>query len=234
MKHFSASHIVAFLAMCAMSAGVFSATEAASASEPLSSTKDRGVVSLVADPALSQGRLVLKVVAFNRTRDPVAFGVADVQIATTAGKAVGIVPLDRLIEEVTKTSGSRPSASPGDHNPSDYSHPGVSTSGAGGAGEPDLGGYTGGANPTSGVVSAHTRASDGRGSAATGNAAQDEVVASLKAGILQSMIIPSASAAGGQVVTEKLKFARKEERSLRVLVDFNGEQHEFTVAVPQK
>jgi hypothetical protein len=46
------------------------------------------------------------------------------------------------------------------------------------------------------------------------------------------MIIPSASAAGGQLVSEKLKFARKEERRLRVTVEFNGEQHEFSLVPP--
>lgn len=218
--------IVTIAVLCAAGAG---AMRAAETTAPLSSTKDRGVVSIAPDPVLSQGRLVLKVVAFNRTREPAAFSDADVKIVTAAGKPVGLVPLDQLIAEVTKASGgSKRRASSGDHNPADYSHPQISA-GQSGAGEPDVSGYTGASNPTSGVVSAHTEVGES-GSAA--DAQQNEQVNALRAGILHSMIIPSATALGGQVVSEKLKFARKEERSLRVTVEFNGEQHEFTLVPP--
>jgi hypothetical protein len=201
---------------------------AAETMPPLSSTKDRGLVSIVTDPALSQGRLVLKVVAFNRTREPAAFSDADVKIVTAAGKPVAFVPVDQLIAEVTKPAGRKRRVSSGDHNPADYSHPQMAT-GTSGAGEPDVSGYTGGGNPTSGVVSAHT---DVAAKASSADAQQNDQVAALRAGILHSMIIPSATAAGGQLVSEKLKFTRKEERRLRVTVEFNGEQHEFSVVPP--
>jgi hypothetical protein len=57
-------------------------------------------------------------------------------------------------------------------------------------------------------------------------------VAALTAAILQPVSVAPASAAGGQIVTQKIKFGRKEERSLRVVVSFNGEQHEFSFAAP--
>jgi hypothetical protein len=34
-------------------------------------------------------------------------------------------------------------------------------------------------------------------------------------------------------VTEKLRFGRKDERALRVRVNFAGEEHEFTFVPPQ-
>jgi hypothetical protein len=57
-------------------------------------------------------------------------------------------------------------------------------------------------------------------------------VAALKAGILQTLSIEPRSAAGAQIVTEKLNFAVNEERILRVTVEFNGDRHELTVPVP--
>jgi hypothetical protein len=213
----------------ALGAGALEAADTAATAPPaLSSTKERGMISISPDAALSQGRLVLRVVAFNRTREPAVFSDADVKILTAAGKPVGIVPLERLIAEVSRGAARGTSV---EHNPADYSHPGIPTTGTGGAGEPELGGYTGTVNPTSGVVSTHTRVS---AADSTLDAQSQQQITSLKAGILQPTIIPSAGVAGGQVVTEKLRFARKETRSLRVLVDFNGEQHEFSLEVPAK
>jgi len=51
-------------------------------------------------------------------------------------------------------------------------------------------------------------------------------------GILHDLTIAPATVAGGQIVTEKLKFARKEAHDLHVVVDFNGERHEFDFAAP--
>jgi hypothetical protein len=150
-----------------------------------------------------------------------------VTILTAAGNPVGLVSLDQLIEEATKGSGSKHRVPSGDHNPADYSHPQLP--GGSAAGEPDVSGYTGGGNPTSGVLSAHTEVGANESPA---DARLREQINALRAGILQSTLIPSAAAAGGQVVSEKLKFARKEERALRVRVEFNGEQHEFTVVPP--
>jgi hypothetical protein len=214
------------LALWVASPVVLKAAEPAPA--PMSSTKEKGVVSIVPDAALSQGRLVLKVVAFNRTRQPAAFSASDVTILTAAGNPVALVSLDQLIEEATKASGSRRRVSSVDHNPADYSRPQL-PAGQSGAGEPDVTGYTGAGNPTSGVVSTHTDVSTSESPA---DARLREQITALRAGILQSTLIPSATAAGGQVVSEKLKFGRKEERALRVRVEFNGEQHEFTVVPP--
>jgi hypothetical protein len=60
-----------------------------------------------------------------------------------------------------------------------------------------------------------------------------EQIANLNAGILHPITIASASAAGGQVVTQKLKFARKESRVLHVVVEFNGEEHVFDFDAPE-
>jgi len=86
-----------------------------------------------------------------------------------------------------------------------------------------------------GVVSPHT--DTGGGAARKGgklDPAVEQQVAALQAAILHPITIPAGSAAGGQIVTEKLKFKRKDDRTLRVVVAFNGEQHEFSVPAPEK
>lgn len=191
----------------------------------LTSTKDRGVVSIASDPALSDGRLVVKVVAFNRMKEPAAFGDANVKITTAAGVAVPLMSLEKLVGNEKSARGR---GGPGDHNPSNYSHPGIPTNGVGGGGEPDVSGYTGSANPTSGVASSHTPMSN------RADPESEARIAALKAAILQPMTIAPAAAAGGQVVTEKLKLSRKDPRGLRVVVDFNDEQHEFELEAPRE
>jgi hypothetical protein len=231
MKHILSAMLL--FAACALAQTAVCATQtSAAATTGLSSTKERGVVSIVTEPALSDGRLILKVVAFNRKREPASFSDANVKVFTAAGKPVALIPLEQLIGEA-KQAGAPSRQAGNEHDPSYYSHPGIATNGVGGAGEPDVGGYSGANNPTSGVVSSHTPTSTTR----RGQPADPQLagrIASLQAGILQPLTIAPASAAGGQVVTEKLKFARKEARALRVVVDFNDEQHEFEFEAPPK
>jgi hypothetical protein len=209
-----------------LSGAVWAATDAG-----LSSTKDHGVVSVVVEPQLSDGRLMMKIVAFNRTREPASFSDANVKVTTAAGNTVALIPLEQLIRDEQRAVRSQnEKISVSDHNPSNYSHPGIPTNGVGGGGEPDVGGFAGANNPTSGVVSSHTP------TAATPHADPqlDARIANLNAAILHPMTIAPATAAGGEVVTEKLKFSRKEPRTLHVLVDFNGEQHEFQIEAPRE
>ena len=203
---------------------------AATAPVNLSSTKDRGVVSIVTEATLSDGRLVMKVVAFNRRHEPAAFSDTNVKVSTAAGKPVALFSLGDLIADARRAAGV-PSGTATDHDPSFYSHPGIATNGVGGAGEPDVAGYTGANNPTSGVVSSHTHATSGAYDAQSAAKLQ-ESVANLNAAILQPMTIAPATAAGGQVVTQKLRFSRKESHALRVVVEFNGEEHEFSFDAP--
>ncbi len=75
-----------------------------------------------------------------------------------------------------------------------------------------------------------------RPSEAKGGAQDDpkiqQQIAALNAAILHPLTIAPATAAGGQIVTEKIKFGRKEERTLRVSIEYNGESHEFNFPAP--
>jgi hypothetical protein len=190
---------------------------AVAATEALTSTKDQGVVSVQADPSLSDGRLILKVVAFNRTRNIASFGAEDIEIYTAAGKRVALLSLEQLVAEA-RGEGPAERNTGVEHNPTDYSGPTMSHNSAG---EPDVGTYTGSQTPAGGVISPHTR-SAASARKAKEDPAVEQYVATLQAAILRAQTVASGASAGGQVVTEKLKFRRKDDRTLRVVVTFNG------------
>jgi hypothetical protein len=197
--------------------------------EALTSTKNQGVVSLQPAAALADGRLILKVVAFNRTRNVASFGSEDVEIHTAAGKRVALLSLEQLIAEARGAGPAERNAGI-DHNPNAYSGPQISHNDAG---EPNVDSYTGSQAPVGGVISPHTKtAAPAR--AAKEDPAVEQQVAALQAAILRSQTIAAGGSAGGQVVTEKLKFRRKDDRTLRIVVNFNGEQHEFSLPTPSE
>jgi len=198
---------------------------AATVAEGLTSTKDHGVVSVMSDPTLSDGRLVLKVVAMNRTQMPASFGPQDVKLFTAAGTPVKLMSLDQLVQEVRAAAGGGTDTMT--HGPAVHAGPMM---GHDSYGRPDVSGYTGGNDRMNGMDVTQTRTVAGK--AVKDDPSVQEQIANLSAAILHDLTIAPAAVAGGQVVTEKLKFARKEAHDLRLVVGFNGEQHEFEFAAP--
>ncbi|MDB6088615.1 MAG: hypothetical protein JWN85_1399 [Gammaproteobacteria bacterium] len=195
--------------------------------EGLTSTKAHGVVKLVSDPTLSDGRLVLKVVAFNRTSLPSSFGPEDIKVFTAAGQPIAVMTLEQLVQETKTASGHSDKGGNTFHDPSSYSGPTLTHDSAG---RPNVGNYTGAAGNNTGPLLSSRTSMDER---ARGDDKQlQQRIDALNAAILHAQSITAASAAGGQIVTEKIKFGRKDEHALRVVVDFNGEQHEFDFAAP--
>ena len=200
------------------------AAAADSVVEGLTSNKDHGVVSVMSDPTLADGRMVLKVVAMNRAQMPASFGPGDVKVFTAAGTPVKLMSLDQLVQETRAAADG--GADTVTHGPIAHSGPSMHYDSSG---RPDVSGYTGGNDRMSGMDVTQTRI--------TAKAAKDdpklqEQIASLNAAVLHDLTIAPAAAAGGQIVTEKLKFARKEAHDLHLVVQFNGEQHEFNFAAP--
>ena len=194
----------------------------------LTSTKDHGVVSIVADPTLSDGRLVLKVVAFNRTKMMSAFGPEDVKVFTASGQPVALMTVEQLVAQVRGGADGSSDRTTG-YNPSAYSGP-ITTNKA--YGQPDVGNYTGGAHVMGGIEATPSRPREDAKRHQDDDPKVQQQIDALNAAILHSLTIAPATAAGGQIVTEKMKFGRKEERALRVTVDYNGETHEFNFAAP--
>jgi hypothetical protein len=189
---------------------------------PVTSTKERGVVSVQADPELSDGRLVLKIVAFNRAREPASFGPDNVAIATAAGQRIELLSLEQLVKEV-RAGGKRGSRV--EHDPGSYSGAAIAHNSAG---QPDVGTYTGANMPMNGGISPQTAAAQG----GTAGPELQQQIASLEAAVLHPLTIAPGAAGGGQVVTQKLKLKRKDDRTLLVAVDLNGEHHELKVTAP--
>jgi hypothetical protein len=211
---------VLLLSGAAVTSAIAATATSQTASVGLTSTLNKGIVSIMTDPTLAGGRLIIKVVAHNPTAEPKILSAADVHVFTAAGKPVPVLGLDQLIAEVSGATDSRSR----DHQSSNYSRPQASTSATG---ELDVTGITGASDAVGRTVSTQSS-----GHAAADDPAVQQQIDGLKAGILQSVTIAPGTAAGGQLVTDKIKFPRKEEKALRVVVDFNGEQHEFNFEAP--
>lgn len=207
-----------FLSMLLASA-IPAAAPAQEITAGITSTKAAGAVSISADPALSDGRLVLRVAAQNRTKAPVAFGPASVRIATASGEVIAIRPLAALIAETRAAAGMEASGSVSgfSENPAMLSN---------NSGQKDVTGFTGGMN--AGVAQAGSR----RKPKPADVAAAEQQISALKAGILADGVIAPGQLAAGQLVTEKIRFRNKRERGLVVMVTLAGEEHRFTFDAP--
>lgn len=185
----------------------------------ITSTKAASAVSLGADPALSDGRLVLRVAAQNRTRAPVPFGPAAVTIATAGGDVIAIRSLDALIADARAMGGGEDRGSVSGIAEA----PAMTTNNSG---QRDVSGYTGG------MGSAVAQSGRKRRPKPADTAAAEAQVAALKAGILADAVIAPGQVAAGQLVSEKIKFRNKRERGLVVTVTVAGEAHRFTFEAP--
>lgn len=198
---------------------------AAAPGTPMNSGMKLGEISIVPQPKLVNGKLILKVVALNESQKAAAFGPEDVTITTAGGKTVPLMSLDALIAQV-KADARSGSGSSGSYN-SSYA-PGPSTT-YNQYGQPDVHNFTGNSQPLSGQINSEAPVSTHT------DAASAEVlqrIASLKAGILQDVTIAPGGVKGGEIVTQPIRFHWREKRTLRIAVRFNGEQHEFELPAP--
>lgn len=190
--------------------------------EGLVSTLPGGVISIKADPVLSSGRLVLRVAAFNKGSAPVSFSPADIKLYTVANQPVALLSLDQLIAEVSAPSPERPTGSA-----TGYGGQALAT---GQDGRLDVSGFSGANQSVGGGLSSQVQAQIGGPRKLT--KADQAQVDGLRAGILQSVEVAPNTAAGGQIVSEKLKFDGAASRELKMVVRFNGEKHGFIFTTP--
>lgn len=201
--------------------GAWAATPGAS----MTSTKALGEISLVPEPKLVNGELILKVVALNESQKAATFGPEDIEITTANGKAVPLMSLQALIAQVKTAAGSGSGGSTS-YNSSYTSGP---TTTANQYGQPDVHNFTGSSQPLSGQVNPEAPASAGT---AAGSGAVRQQIASLEAGILQDVTIAPGEVKGGEIVTQPIRFHWREKHTLRIEVRFNGEQHDFELPAP--
>lgn len=216
----------ALVLTCCTGALVQSAVAAIATSQTasigLTSTMDKGIVSIMTDPVLADDRLVLKVVAHNPTSEPLTLRASDVHVFTAAGKEIGIQSLDSLIAQIAGSSRGSGHAQAGNYSRA----PTMTTR----TGEMDVTGIAGSTDAIGNAVSEQSARRSGA------DVSDDPVVQQqidgLKAGILQTVTVEPGKATGGQLVTEKIKFSRKEAKALHVTVEFNGETHQFDFEAP--
>ena len=192
----------------------------------MSLTKPSGEVSIVPEPRLMNGELILKVVALNQAQRPATFGPEDIEITTADGKAVPIKSLDALIAQAKAQAQSQSGpAGSGSYN-SSYTEGATTTYNK--SGQPDVHNFTGSSAPIGGQINPEAPTDSTRVSIA----ALARQIASLRAGILQDVTIGPGEVKGGEVVTERIKFHWREKHTLHVAVRFNGEQYDFDLPAP--
>lgn len=223
-RHFS-------LAVLAMLGAAVPATSPAWAQSAAESKLTRSSVSILVEPQLNDGRLVVKVAAKKLGGSPVPFGPSSINIAKPAGEAIAIYPLSRLVDDVRMAAGlsaeTAPTTAP---TQGAYAAPQQNVRDGG---RMDVTGFTGGSAVGGDEYVRRSRASrKAKPTISEADAAQQ--IAILKQAILQDSTLSPGQVAAGQVVTEKLKFGKKEDRTLHVRVRLAGEEHPFTIEAPKE
>ena len=189
-------------------------------------------VSVLVEPALSDGRLVIRIAAQNRTTAPVAFGPGTVTLAKAAGEPIALRPLQRLVDDVRIAAGMPVEAAAGGAPTAGaYASPQMMSDTSG---RVDVSGYTGGTALAGDEI---IRRSNQRRSEAKPTISAQEAesqIAALKQVILQDSTVQPKQVAAAQVVSEKLKFKKGEDRTVHLWVRFAGDEHSFTLAAPEK
>jgi hypothetical protein len=213
------------LLFCAATLLAAPATAAPPAPEIADSKQAQSTVSVAVEPQLNDGRLVIKIAAKNNSAAPVPFGPGSISISTVAGQPIALSPLPKLINDVRVAAGGATEAPPG----------GAPTQGAyamrqqprasDGSGRMDVTGYSAGASMAPAEAARWSKHLIDHKTA-------DAQIAALKQAILQDTTIAPGQIAVGQVVSEKLKFAKGEERIVHIIVHVAGDEHGFTIAAP--
>ena len=187
-------------------------------------------VSVAVEPQLNDGRLVIKIAAKNGTAAPVPFGPGAISISTVAGQAIALSSLQKLINDVRVAAGMKPEAVPlGTPTAGAYAAAPMQVDSAGHA---DVSNYTGGsAIGSDEYVRQSNRPSQGSKPSIDRKTAETQIAA-LNQAILRDQTIAPSQIAVGQVVSEKLKFKKGEDRTLHLVVHMAGDEHGFTIAAP--
>jgi hypothetical protein len=211
------------LLICAAIASASPLVAAASDAPQVADSKlANSSVSVAVEPKLNDGRLVLKVAAKNGSSAPVAFGPGSISISTLAGQPIALSSLQQLIDDVRMAAGAPPAGdAPTQGAYAVRQQPGAQD----GSGRMDVTGYTGGSAiaPTE-TVRWSKHSLDPK--------TADAQIAALKQAILQDQTIVPGQIAVGQIVSQKLKFAKGEDRTLHLVVQIANDTHPFTIGAP--
>lgn len=189
------------------------------------STQPHSNVSLLLQPQLDDGRLVLKLAVHNRTTAAVPFGPGSVTVSKASGEAISLTSLQQLENDVKLAAGMSTGSQGTAPTAGAYALRQQPTA-SDGSGRMDVTGYTGGA-----AVAPQQQVQWSKHSPDT--AAARTKIAALEQAILQDGVIAPAQVVAGEIVTQKLKFSKREDRTIRVRVHVAGDEHDFTLLAPE-
>jgi hypothetical protein len=187
-------------------------------------------VSVAVEPQLNDGRLVIKVAAMNGTAAPVSFGPGAISITTVAGQPIALSSLQTLINNVRVAAGMATARAPGEVPIAGvYATPQTQVDSSG---HMDVSNYTGGSTVGSEQMIRQSNPRSEGSKPSIDRRTADAQIAALNQAILQDSTIAPGQIAVGQVVSEKLKFKKDEDRTLHLVVHIAGDEHGFTIAAP--
>ena len=221
----------ALLTTAAMNVLPLHAAPVADLGQGVESMKQRSAVRVAMEPTLSQGRVIIKVAAMNRTAEPIAFGPQNLALTEVDGDMVGWTSFDSLVRDVLVANGIELDAPASSQLPASYSTP---TMHLNSSGELDVAGFTGTMGVGSNYRSHHMEELKRKQIKPKILAKIDQQVGDLEAAILQPSEVQSGEVAAGQVVSRELDFDRKEDRRLLLTIELAGETHEFEFVPPEK
>jgi hypothetical protein len=187
-------------------------------------------VSVLVDPQLNDGRLVVKIAAQNKSGAAVPFGPASISVAKPNGEQIALLPLGRLIEDVRVAAGmSAPGGTQQAPTAGAYAAPNISSSAAG---RPDVSNYTGGSGIAGDEIIRRSNQQRARTKPSISKEQAEAQIATLRQAILQDSTLQPGQVAAGQIVSDKLSFKKGEDRTLHLRIRIAGDEHGFTIAAP--
>jgi hypothetical protein len=203
---------------------------AAPASQAVAESKlTHSSVSVVVDPQLNDGRLVIKIAAKNGTTAAIPFGPSSILITKPTGEAIAFNSLQQLVDDVRMAAGMAEAAPGQAPTPGAYA---AAQTQVDNAGHPDVSGYTGGSGIATNEIVRRTNRALPKSKPSIDRATAEAQIAALKQAILQDSTIRPGQITVGQLVSEKLTFKKGEDRTLHLRVRIAGDEHSFTVAAP--
>jgi hypothetical protein len=200
------------------------------------SKKDHGAVRVAPTNTSFAGRLSLGVVAFNDGNKGENLGVENVQIFTASGTPVRVYSYEELAKQAKNAAMWQAIAVGLSASANAYaaSQPAtVNTTGSiyGRGGYTNFNSSTTVYNPANAALANSINQANTERSMAQISGTLESTLAGLGESVLRTTTISPGEAFGGNVIADKPKFAKGEDQSLRVVVQFAGEQHEFKFAV---
>ena len=218
------------LIACALTLALPSAVSAAppTALPMADSVQPGSSVSLAVEPALSDGRLVIKLAIKNLAGTPVQLGPSNVTVSKPTGEPIPLYPMQDLINDVRVAAGMPIERAPGGAPAAGgYAAPQMPVTASG---QVDVSGYTGGTAVAGDETVRRTRRS---GKPSIGNEEAHRQIAALRSAILQESSIEPGQIAAGQLVSRKLNLKNGEDRTLHVRIQIGADEHAFTIAAPK-